>query len=89
MEKEQGYSGFPDSRASVLNLDIREFGLFTSSNTKKLRTKLEKDLRNGQINIAVGTHSLIQETIEFNNLGAIVIDEQHRFGVKQRNHLKS
>ena len=64
-------------------------GLFTSSNTKKLRTKLEKDLRNGQINIAVGTHSLIQENIEFNNLGAIVIDEQHRFGVKQRNHLKS
>ncbi len=64
-------------------------GLFTSSNTKKQRTKLEKDLRNGQINIAVGTHSLIQDNIEFNNLGAIVIDEQHRFGVKQRNHLKN
>jgi ATP-dependent DNA helicase RecG len=64
-------------------------GLFTSSNTKKLRTKLEKDLRNGQINIAVGTHSLIQDNIEFNNLGAIVIDEQHRFGVKQRNNLKN
>ncbi len=63
--------------------------LFTSSNTKKLRTKLEKDLRNGQINIAVGTHSLIQDNIEFNNLGAIVIDEQHRFGVKQRNNLKN
>ncbi len=64
-------------------------GLFTSSNTKKTRTKLEKDLRNGQINIAVGTHSLIQDNIEFNNLGAIVIDEQHRFGVKQRNNLKN
>ena len=64
-------------------------GLFTSSNTKKIRTKLEKDLRNGQINIAVGTHSLIQDNIEFNNLGAIVIDEQHRFGVKQRNNLKN
>lgn len=63
--------------------------LFTSSNSKKLRTKLEKDLRNGQINIAVGTHSLIQDNIEFNNLGAIVIDEQHRFGVKQRNLLKT
>ncbi len=62
--------------------------LFTSSNTKKQRTKLEKDLRNGQINIAIGTHSLIQDNIEFNNLGAIVIDEQHRFGVKQRNNLK-
>ena len=64
-------------------------GLFTSSNTKKTRMKLEKDLRNGQINIAVGTHSLIQDNIEFNNLGAIVIDEQHRFGVKQRNNLKN
>ena len=63
--------------------------LFTSSNSKKLRTKLEKDLRNGQIHIAVGTHSLIQDSIEFANLGAIVIDEQHRFGVKQRTVLKS
>ncbi len=63
--------------------------LFTSSNSKKLRTKLEKDLRNGQIDIAVGTHSLIQDNIEFKKLGAIVIDEQHRFGVKQRNMLKS
>lgn len=63
--------------------------LFTSSNTKKQRNKLEKDLRNGQINIAVGTHSLIQENVEFCNLGAIVIDEQHRFGVKQRNILKN
>ncbi|MBQ9245813.1 ATP-dependent DNA helicase RecG [bacterium] len=64
-------------------------GLFTSSNSKKQRTKLETDLRNGQINIAVGTHSLIQDNIEFNNLGAIVIDEQHRFGVKQRNILRN
>ncbi len=64
-------------------------GLFTSSNTKKQRTKLEKDLRNGQINIAVGTHSLIQDNVEFANLGAVVIDEQHRFGVKQRNMLRS
>ena len=64
-------------------------GLFTSSNTKKQRTKLEKDLRNGQINIAVGTHSLIQDNIEFTNLGAVVIDEQHRFGVKQRNMLRN
>ncbi len=64
-------------------------GLFTSSNTKRQRTKLEKDLLNGQINIAVGTHSLIQDNVEFQNLGAIVIDEQHRFGVKQRNMLKT
>lgn len=64
-------------------------GLFTSSNTKKQRKKLETDLLNGQINIAIGTHSLIQDNVEFKNLGAIVIDEQHRFGVKQRNLLKN
>lgn len=62
--------------------------LFTSSNNKKTRTKLETDLRNGQIDIAVGTHALIQDNIEFKNLGALIIDEQHRFGVKQRNALK-
>lgn len=63
--------------------------LFTSSNTKTQKKKLSTDLRNGQINIAVGTHALIQDDIEFNNLGAVVIDEQHRFGVKQRNMLKN
>lgn len=63
--------------------------LFTSSNPKKLRTKLETDLRNGQIDIAVGTHALIQDNVEFKNLGAVIIDEQHRFGVKQRNTLKN
>ena len=59
-------------------------GLFTGTNGAKVRKKLETDLKNGQINIAVGTHALIQSNIEFKNLGAIVIDEQHRFGVKQR-----
>lgn len=64
-------------------------GLFLGSNSKKVRTKIEKDLKNGQTHIAVGTHALIQENVEFDNLGAIVIDEQHRFGVKQRTKLKN
>lgn len=64
-------------------------GLFLGSNSKKVRTKIEKDLKNGQTHIAVGTHALIQENVDFNNLGAIVIDEQHRFGVKQRTKIKS
>ena len=63
-------------------------GLFLGSHGKKIRTKFESALRNGQMNIAVGTHALIQDNIEFANLGAIVVDEQHRFGVKQRNVLK-
>ena len=61
--------------------------LFTGTNSTKVRKKLETDLKNGQINIAIGTHALIQDNIEFSNLGAIVIDEQHRFGVKQRSQL--
>ncbi len=63
-------------------------GLFLGSQGKRVREKFQKDLLNGQTNIAVGTHALIQDSINFNNLGAIVVDEQHRFGVKQRNVLK-
>lgn len=58
--------------------------LFLGSNGKKRRQAAETNLRNGQVDIAVGTHALIQNSVEFANLGAVVIDEQHRFGVKQR-----
>ena len=58
--------------------------LFLGSIGKKQRRISEINLRNGQVDIAVGTHALIQEGIDFANLGAVVIDEQHRFGVKQR-----
>ena len=58
--------------------------LFLGSIGKKQRQKSETNLRNGQADIAIGTHALIQDNIEFANLGAVVIDEQHRFGVKQR-----
>ena len=58
--------------------------LLIGSIGKKQRRESETNLRNGQANIAVGTHALIQDGVEFANLGAVVIDEQHRFGVKQR-----
>ena len=63
-------------------------GLFVGTNTKKQRQELETNLQNGQMHVAVGTHALIQENVQFKNLGAIVIDEQHRFGVKQRAKLR-
>ncbi len=67
---------------------LSQFGirveLFLGSIGKKQRQISETNLRNGQVDIAVGTHALIQNSIEFANLGAVVIDEQHRFGVKQR-----
>lgn len=62
--------------------------LFLGSIGKKQRKISETNLLNGQADIAVGTHALIQDNIEFANLGAVVIDEQHRFGVKQRLKLR-
>lgn len=53
------------------------------------RRQTQQDLLSGQVHIAVGTHALIQEGVEFANLGLITIDEQHRFGVKQRAALKA
>ncbi len=58
--------------------------LLIGSIGKKQRTISETNIRNGQAHIAVGTHALIQDSVDFANLGAVVIDEQHRFGVKQR-----
>lgn len=55
----------------------------------KERRQIQQDLSNGQVHIAVGTHALIQEEVEFLKLGFVIIDEQHRFGVKQRAQLKA
>lgn len=61
-----------------------QVGLLTGSTTKKRRVVLHESLRNGEMNILIGTHALIEDTVQFNNLGLVVIDEQHRFGVAQR-----
>ena len=61
--------------------------ILTSKTEYRERNKILKDLINGNINILIGTHSLFQEKIKYNNLGLIVIDEQHKFGVKQRKKL--
>ncbi len=63
-------------------------GLFTGSLTKKEREALKESLKTGEINVAVGTHALIQEGIEFKNLAFCVVDEQHKFGVMQRTELQ-
>jgi len=58
--------------------------ILTGSSTKKQRTLLHAQLESGDIDILVGTHALIEDKVQFKNLGLVVIDEQHRFGVEQR-----
>lgn len=62
--------------------------LLTSRSKGKEREKIIQGLQQGTIDVIVGTHSLIQEDIEFRSLGLVITDEQHRFGVKQRRMLK-
>jgi ATP-dependent DNA helicase RecG len=68
------------------DMDIR-VELLTGSTTKKKRATLLPELASGEIDIIVGTHALIEETVVFKSLGMAVIDEQHRFGVEQRSKL--
>ena len=61
--------------------------LLTGSTRPKARVDLHEKLRSGELNILIGTHALIEDTVQFKNLGLVVIDEQHRFGVEQRSKL--
>ncbi len=70
---------------NYLNLKIE---LLTSSTTSKSRNKILSNLVKGEVDILVGTHALISVDVNFNKLGLIIVDEQHRFGVNQRKILK-
>lgn len=61
--------------------------LLTGSTRPKAREELHAKLLSGEMNILIGTHALIENTVQFANLGFVVIDEQHRFGVEQRSKL--
>ncbi|WP_295772327.1 ATP-dependent DNA helicase RecG [uncultured Mucilaginibacter sp.] len=61
-----------------------EVALLTGSTKKKDRKVLHEKLLNGELKILIGTHALIEDAVQFQNLGLVVIDEQHRFGVEQR-----
>ena len=68
--------------------DIR-IELLTGSTTKKDKTEIYKGLKDGSIHMVIGTHALIQDEVEYHNLGLVITDEQHRFGVHQRANLQN
>lgn len=76
----QHYSGI---KALLAPLGV-EMGLLTGSVTKKAREPLFEKLANGQLQILIGTHAVLEETVHFKQLGLAIVDEQHRFGVAQR-----
>lgn len=73
------------SEYSKLNVRVE---LLTSSVKGKKKEKLLEDIKEGKVDIVIGTHSLIEDNIIFKNLALTIIDEQHRFGVEQRNKLR-
>ena len=68
------------------DMDVK-VALLTGSTKKKERDKILPAIASGEIQIVIGTHALIEETVVFSSLGLAIIDEQHRFGVKQREML--
>ena len=70
------------------NFSIR-ICLLTGSTSKKEKEKIYHDLASGEIDMIVGTHALIQEDVIYHNLGLVITDEQHRFGVNQRANLEN
>jgi ATP-dependent DNA helicase RecG len=71
-----------------LSETLKEFGmnieLLVGSLTKKQKQIVLEKVKNKEVDILIGTHALIEDNVEFNNLGIVITDEQHRFGVKER-----
>ncbi|WP_396154721.1 ATP-dependent DNA helicase RecG [Flavobacterium macrobrachii] len=70
--------------ASTLNINIK---ILTGSTKTSERKIIHEELENGSLHILIGTHALLEDKVQFHNLGLAIIDEQHRFGVEQRSKL--
>ena len=79
------YRGF----SGLLNGRPINIALLTGSMSSGTKSSIQKLIKNGSVDIAIGTHSLIQKDVEFENLGLAIVDEQHRFGVAQRASLRN
>jgi ATP-dependent DNA helicase RecG len=77
----------PDSSTLIGTRPLR-VELLTNRTTAGDRARIQAGLANGTVNLLIGTHALLEEKVAFANLGVVVIDEQHRFGVEQRAALK-
>ncbi|MBN2745363.1 MAG: ATP-dependent DNA helicase RecG [Bacteroidales bacterium] len=75
--------------SNLLKLLPVNIALLTGSTSTSDRKIIHENLQNGELHIIIGTHALIEDTVKFSNLGFVVIDEQHRFGVAQRAKLWS
>jgi len=82
---EQHFQNFSD-RFADLPVRIAELSRFRSA---KEQTQALKDMKDGKLDIVIGTHKLIQKDVKFHNLGLVIIDEEHRFGVQQKERLKA
>ena len=73
-------------RTLIGDMDL-SIALLTGSTKKAARTSMAEQLQSGSLNILIGTHAVIEDTVQFKNLGLAIVDEQHRFGVAQRARL--
>lgn len=74
---------------SLLSETDMKIGLILGSTKKKEKEEIYEKLENGEIDLLIGTHAIISDKVKFKNLGLVITDEQHRFGVNQRNSLRS
>jgi ATP-dependent DNA helicase RecG len=79
---------FKNAEKVLAPLGVR-LGLLTGKSKTKERKEIQEKLAAGEINFLIGTHALIEDWVQFQNLGLVIIDEQHRFGVEQRGILKN
>ena len=82
---QQHYENFVDRFANT-PVEVEVMSRFK---TKKEQTQVLKNLSDGKVDIVVGTHKLIQKDVKFHDLGLLIIDEEHRFGVRQKERLKA
>jgi ATP-dependent DNA helicase RecG len=80
----QHYASISQLLAPLTSEVSPKVALLTGSTTAKQRQPIHEQLRNGEISLLIGTHALIEDSVQFANLGLCIIDEQHRFGVAQR-----